>query len=857
MYYPKTHSSKGYVLISAILIVVLLSGISVGLMYLVNMETRLGATDMDNIRAFYGAEAAMEKMMSDLNALYVSQLDPSPAEIGGLNATGFQPVIGGITYPQYDFSVPVDEGGDPIVEVRNISSGANEGLVAYLNPMTLQVTSRGSGGSEVKMEREIEVARIPVFQFGVFSETDLSYFPGPDFDFGGRVHTNGNLFLATLATSGLVFHNKITAVGEVIRAELANGISTVGGTQPWDKPVYIPTAPAGCDGAKPACRDLDEGDGSKVGGLGSADNEGWSNLSLTEYNGLILNGNTGATSLALPFISPGARAVELFRRPRPEEDPNSLLADSRLYNFAQIRVLISDNAAENPGGVGVRLANVPPYCTVCTTGGDDFGDQDTAFAEGEESRDDDFVRPPGVAPGARWPLIDGYLLVQTLRPDGSYVDVTMEWLNLGIARENADAILKFQRFRWTNSGSNGNSLSTNVANNRDDYWRFNPLGLYDTREGEVRDVFSSFRRCAIGGIMNNVELDVGNLRRWLVGDIGSTGPDTENALQNGYIFYFSDRRGMLNNPLLGFKTGEYGFEDIINPTDPDGVPPNGTLDTGEDVNENGQLDAWGAANLGDAFGVANGDPTLRLNGNEFNYQPGEIPSCNDVGRKNRVSGARHGLKLVNGALGNLPTRPDGSGGFTVASENMVYVQGNYNADNPGPGNEDGFGDPHAAAAIIADATSFLSNNWEDYLSYRRPRAPTYRPASDTYYRVAVAAGKGLNWPHPSSLPSTTWANTTNPGLGQLYGTEGAINNFLRFLEGWDDVTIYYKGSLVSLHTSEYATGVYKCCRSVYRAPTRSYSFDAEFLDPSKLPPGTPLFRDVVNLGFRQILTVDP
>ncbi len=849
MYYPKTHSSKGYVLISALLVVVLLSGISVGLMYLVNMETRLGATDMDNTRAFYGAEAAMEKMMSDLNALYVSQLDPSPAEIGGLNATGFRPVIGGITYPQYDFSVPVDEGGDPILEVRNISSGANEGLVAYLNPMTLQVTSKGLGGSEVKMEREIEVARIPVFQFGVFSETDLSYFPGPDFDFGGRVHTNGNLFLAAdECCTGLVLHNKITAAGEVIRAELANGIDTVAGG--WDAPVLIPFAPSGCDGSQAACRDLAEDEGSKVGGLDSADNEDWSNLSLTEYNGLILNGDTGATALTLPFISPGARAVELFRRPRPEEDPNSLLADSRLYNFSQIRVLISDNAAENPGGVGVRLANVPPYCTVCTEAGNDFGDQDTAFAEGEFSvvdhaNDDDYVRPPGVEPGAKWPLIDGYLLVQTLRPDGSYVDVTMEWLNLGIARANADAILKFQTFSWDWTGDTGDPLYT--ADNLDNYWAFNPLGLYDTREGEVRDVYSSTRKCAIGGIMNNVELDVGNLRRWLVGDIGSTGPDTENALQNGYIFYFSDRRGMLDNPFLGFKTGEYGFEDIINPGDSTGAP-NGILDPGEDVNENGQLDTWGAANLGDAFGLANGDPTLRLDGSFSDYNPGETPSCNDVGRKNRVTGARHGLKLVNGALGNLPTRPDGSGGFTVASENMVYVQGNYNADN------DGFGDPHAAAAIIADATSFLSNNWEDWRSYRRPNRPSRRPATgpDTYYRVAVAAGKGLNWPHP-----TSWASTTDTTNGQLYGTDGAINNFLRFLESWFNDTIYYKGSLASLHTSEYATGVYKCCKAVYRPPTRNFSFDADFLDPSKLPPGTPLFRDVVNLGFRQILTVDP
>ena len=93
------------------------------------------------------------------------------------------------------------------------------------------------------------MALIPVFQFGLFSETDLAYFPGPGFDFGGRVHTNGNLFLATSSSSGLIFHSKITAAGEVIRAQMANGLGTV--VHGRDKPVMIPTAPGGCNGASP------------------------------------------------------------------------------------------------------------------------------------------------------------------------------------------------------------------------------------------------------------------------------------------------------------------------------------------------------------------------------------------------------------------------------------------------------------------------------------------------------------------------------------------------------------------------------------------------------------------------------
>ena len=124
--------------------------------------------------------------------------------------------------------------------------------------------------------------------------------------------------------------------------------------------VNIPTAPGGCDGVQPACRDLDEDEGSKVAGPTSADNPNWSNLSLNVYNGFILNGDTGAKAMSLPFVSPGLRPIELIRRPPTGEDPNSLIGKSRLYGLAQIRVIISDAAAENPGGAGVRLANVAP-----------------------------------------------------------------------------------------------------------------------------------------------------------------------------------------------------------------------------------------------------------------------------------------------------------------------------------------------------------------------------------------------------------------------------------------------------------------------------------------------------------------
>src|SRR5688572_14291635 len=111
--------------------------------------------------------------------------------------------------------------------------------------------------------------------------------------------------------------------------------------------------------------------------------------------------------------------------------------------------------------------------------------------------------------------------------------------------------------------------------------RFNwfPTNLYDSREGELRPSGSN-GNCNVGGIMNTPELDVGNLKKWLAGTSGTTGTLVESSSQNGYILYFSDRRGMLTT--AGVRVGDYGFEDVINPASSTGVP-DGVLQTAEDV----------------------------------------------------------------------------------------------------------------------------------------------------------------------------------------------------------------------------------------------------------------------------------
>ncbi len=60
---------------------VLLSGVAVGLFFMVTNESRMGGNDLEANQAFYGAESGMEKLTADLSALYTQFQVPTNAQI--------------------------------------------------------------------------------------------------------------------------------------------------------------------------------------------------------------------------------------------------------------------------------------------------------------------------------------------------------------------------------------------------------------------------------------------------------------------------------------------------------------------------------------------------------------------------------------------------------------------------------------------------------------------------------------------------------------------------------------------------------------------------------------------------------
>jgi hypothetical protein len=953
----RTGQENGVALITVLLVLVLVSAMVVGMSWMVMTDQRLGGNNGNRETAFYGAEAGMEKLTADLGNMFVTNGSVTAANIASI-VTG-APSIPGITYQNSSGSTYQILCGSPLVSPCTPASAnatilppsTYAGMQGLITPLTLQVAAQATaGGTEIKLQRQVQLVAIPVFQFGVFSDSDLSFFNGPSFDFGGRVHTNGNLWLSP-NTGPLFLADKVTVVGQVIRTNLENGYPGPGATIAaggdysgivsialTSNPSTLPPSPSYSNSQwRPLALTESSVTGSSVyGAVSSAQNNPtWANVE-SAYGGAsgqLVNGvpTLSLTSTALSGIS---NPITLIRRPVPGElasDPGEF--SQQYFSQVTLRILLDDYATPGVPGTGCAGSDMMSLDGIDTS---------------HPPVDLNAYAPPGTfiataAVGSTYSSTDGYwvkatpvsnrtitgcIKIEYQDTGGNFHDITTTILGLGLRGRNinplttsvlnanvppqlapltmvttaqmnneagppaiganfvqayacnnpdTNAIIRIERVRDNPSdvypagtkGYCGNGLTGT------DYW---PMVLFDTREALNRGVQTPLTDYPqIGGnplliaqgVMNYIELDAGNLATWFKNN--QAGLSLNNS-KNGFAVYFSDRRGeQLDNTLATpARTGSYGYNDIVNgASDPSNGCPNGALDPGEDLEGDGNLRTYGGTETkiyglnppgpAPASLLAQGNNTVLAPNPTFcttkpNNWPGAVYVHAQEARENPPAFFRRALKIVNGATLNLGTScfgvaPNPPCGLTIASENPVYIERDFNAPNDGSwsGNS-------VAASVAADAVTFLSDNWNDINSFISPYTSDARPGAQTAYRVALIAGKGIPFPQPATEPED-------------FGTDGGLHNFLRYLESMSpssgigfqsavatgQQTIYYKGSLVSFYYNRQAIGEYKGdVDTVYVPPNRNYSFDTNFTQgPQWLPPDTPSLRSLNTMGFTQ------
>jgi hypothetical protein len=934
----KAERERGVALITAMLILILVSAMTIGMCWMVMSDQRLGGNNKDRETAFYGAEAGMEKLTADLGAEFTTEGKVTAADVTAIESqvpTGasaipniqFLNAAGASTY-QVIFT-PNANGDPSAVNATILPPSPYAGMQGLITSFQLSVAAQTvNSGAEVKLQRYMQVVAIPVFQFGIYSDSDLAFFNGPPFSFGGRVHTNGNLWLTPAGQ--LNMSDKVTVVGQVVRTYLENGNAYTSNGYTGD--VYIATYPNPAT-TPPASgwRNLAQTEGSvtgfsQYGAVSTTQNSPtWANA-VAQYNGQLANqvSNLSLTAAALGGIT---TPISLVRRAVPGElASNPAEFNDQYFSEASLRILLDDYG---PSGTCTD-ADMMSLDTVTSTTPTDLAT--LAFQTGSPyyatapswltgSQNTPAVPLPLPTSGALptnaysstngywvkqyYPVIRGCIKIELQTNTNAWTDITHTILNLGYTGRDIaptgvyagangaggtvtysnpgtslvpasfpatefpaqgpttnpnvtskipctdpspNAIIRIARVRdnpsWVGAGTGCGTLTAGSFNGTD-FW---PMVFYDTREGIYR-ASTTTAPVRAEGVMAYIELDAGNLSTWLANNEAGLNVDNNTT---GFTVYFSDRRGEQKDPnaVPVSRTGSFGFNDFVNPNNTANGCPNATLDPGEDLEGDGVFRTYGGVEapqvptpiasfmltgLWNAAGYMNTVLTPNSTcGSNFN-RPDVLYTSTQDARVNSPVFFRRALKIVNGATLNLGTSCGTVAcGLTIAAENPVYIQGDFNAPSNGT-----WTGASVAAAVAGDAVTLLSDNWNDVNSFAFPYNTGERQSVETAFRTAIISGKGIPFPLMA-------------GQAADYGTDGGVHNFLRYLEDWTGF-LHYKGSLVSFYYNRQAVGTYKG-GGVYSPPQRDYTFDSNYtLGPQYLPPQTPTLRSVNTTGFSQQL----
>jgi hypothetical protein len=248
----------------------------------------------------------------------------------------------------------------------------------------------------------------------------------------------------------------------------------------------------------------------------------------------------------------------------------------------------------------------------------------------------------------------------------------------------------------------------------------------------------------------------------------------------------------------------------------------------------------------------------------------------DLMMQRNVAIFRRSVRLFNGerlATTGVAPKLSETKGITIATENMVYIWGNYNTTgvsnipvNGSTMNDGSYLGLQVPSSIVADSFFPLSRTWFDASSSLHPEGDSDgRGASQTSTTLREADANLVNVSDGTSVRSAIIAGTTLSALTSAPGRDvtgqklsGGIVNYPRFLELWSAPGVErswnFTGSFVPLYHSTQAVSQWENSTPIiYMPPRRNWSFDTTLREMKRLPPGTPFLQYVQSTAFRQKL----
>lgn len=788
-------SDRGYIIVLVMSVMFILQALLMGYVVLARIEKSTTEASANSNTSFYGAEGALNLRAETIRQKFLEKTLPEGKGSNSIptstkdcwDSPSNNDGNGDFKCKTYEFSdknaisyVQDLNSKDPVTQnpvprkVKILPGELFENLDALeyryrivADAQSKDCTSQSIINDECQQESKqqmlIKIRNIPLFQFAAFYKDDLEFHPGSRMIIGGAVHSNSNIYFGAQNDypNNLTVNGQISAVGDAYSRRKSNS-TTFAATRTNICPPNV----TAIDNTN--CPYLFDSTYSQ-----SLSNHLDRNYISSYWQGRL---RVGVKNIKIPEPSMLNRSGDYYNQGDLRIQFNPTATGTSLPFAVQS---VQDNGAPSDLSPGkLQSLRQPVMTSFCSAVGAEPGtipadintlDRKEAIAKALK------VSIASIAI-SKTPLSYGSDLTQSL--DTLYNSGAGK---LDTVRNNVIKALQNSGMDATTATSRWTTISA---------WTLAEVAALRTTSSPSGGCFvasplsqSNFYNSREDRIISLLQLNIAALTIW-----------------NKEGVYVEFASGILSNDNNG--NGFSADRSLFKLYDADNDPTNGIQGDASAANGSFQKLGYAAADRTDGGLVihASVDPSVA---NAYTTQ------------------SDYGFAVTNGKeLPGLSTTANISDptGVTIASDQAIYLQGDYNTVNKQP------------ASILSDSFNILSKSCLNAATNLLTCGNAPSVAGDRTTRSAPTAST-------TTINAAFLAGTdvSQPGV-----PNGGLHNYPRLHENWTGATLTYWGSMVSLGIPLHVNGVWTDAKNwAYIQPLRDFNYDPYFNSYENLPPMTP------------------
>lgn len=367
---------RGAALLTALLVMVAMAGLSVGLLQITLGDYRESQFNREIVRATSLAEAATEVGHKELLVCAANYRTP--------------PTTGVATIDGVDVPYTMAPVGSQRVEQDA------QGVQTIIQPYTVSADGTSQGYTK-RVSKIIDLEKTPIFQYVVFYNQDLEILPGPSMHLFGRVHSNHDIYIGCGGTLTLE-SEYVRSAGHMYRRRKNDGSLSTGNinikvrgqanyVNMESKSQFAPPSTSGFDSDFSGYDANCDGDYTDAG-----DYENWTLRSLDQWDGTVQTSEHGVKQIESPAVG----NIKMYA-PAPGGTGGDYIYDTPSDSYVEVAAGTGDyekgyfhNNAELTIIDGTAYDNTGAEITVWPdVDGDGTGDNpisETTFYDGRENK---------------------------------------------------------------------------------------------------------------------------------------------------------------------------------------------------------------------------------------------------------------------------------------------------------------------------------------------------------------------------------------------------------------------------------------------------------------------------------------